>query len=80
MTELELYKFVQGKEISWRGERLLLWIPFFHLEEFTKLLGYNYLSEGGEQVWLLTDCVAVELNDICDNFEIEATNILAKDK
>lgn len=79
MTELDLYKFVQDKEIDWRGNKLILWIPFYDLQEFTNLIGYDYLSEGGEEVSLQHNCIALELNDICDNFDIEAENILKKE-
>jgi hypothetical protein len=81
MTELELYKFVQDKEMDWRGAdytHLYLWIPFYALEEFTKLLGYDYLCEDGEEVSLQYNCVCVDLLDICENFEIDPTNILPK--
>lgn len=80
MTELELYKFVQGKAIDWRGDNLILWIYPHYLAEFAKMLGYNYLCEGDVQVTLLHDgLIAVELNDICECFEIEPTNILPKE-
>lgn len=80
MTELQLYKFVQEKEIDWRGDKLLLWITPHYLSEFAELVGDDYLCEGGEQVFLLPDgVIAIELNDICECFEIEPTNILPRE-
>lgn len=80
MTELELYKFCQGKEIDWRGEKLILWIEPEDLEEFAELLEADYLCEGGLGVYLLTEgTIAVELNDIQGDFEIDLEHILAKE-
>ncbi len=77
MSELELYKFVQNKEIGWRGDKLILWAEPYDLKEFAGMLGCNYLCEGGVEVVLLSDgTIAIELNDICENFDIEPTNIL----
>jgi hypothetical protein len=83
LTELEIYKFIQnndGIEIDWRSEKhLYMWIPFYNLKEFTDLLGYDYLCEGGEAVSLQHDCVCVDILDICECFDIEPTNILPKE-
>jgi len=83
MTELKLYKFVQGKEIDWRGlegDILMLWVEAYDLKEFAELVGDDYLCEGGEEVYLLQNgTVAIGLNDICECFEIEPTNILPKE-
>jgi len=80
MTELQLYKFTQDKEICWAGEKLILWIDFYDLKEFTQMIGYDYLSEGGIEINLLHNCVALELNDLCEYFDIEPENILKKEE
>ncbi len=79
MTELQLYKFTQNKEIDWRGDKLILWIDFCDLKEFTAMIGYDYLSEGGVEVCLLENCIAIELNDLCESFDIELENIKSKE-
>lgn len=79
MTELQLYKFCKDKEIDWRGDKLILWIPFQDIQEFTKMIGYCYLSEGTTNVCLLSDYVALELNELCEYFDIELENILKKE-
>lgn len=80
MTELELYKFCQDKEIDWRGDELIFWIEPYDLKEFADLLGIDYLCEGGLDVCLLTEgTIAVELNDIGSFFDIELEHILAKE-
>jgi hypothetical protein len=79
MTELELYKFCENKEMDWRGEELVLWINFYDIKEFTDLIGYDYFSEGGYDVNLQYDCIALDLVPICECFDIEPENILAKE-
>lgn len=80
MTELELYKFCQDKEIDWRGEKLILWIEPYDLKEFAELLGFDYLCEGGVRAYILTEgTIAVELNDLQGDFSIELEHILAKE-
>ena len=78
MTELDLYKFCQGKEIDWRGKELILWVDFCDLKELAELIGYAHLSEGGMEVALLAGCVGFALNDLCDNYDIDPENILKK--
>ena len=80
MTELQLYKFCEDKELDWRGDKLILWIPFWQLEDFTELIGYNYLSEGGIEVTLLNDCIALDIVDLCEDFDIEPENIVKKEE
>ena len=77
MTELELYKFVQDKEIEWRGKHLVLWLSPYELEDFAELLGENYLSDGGIEITLLSHgTIALDIEDICNDFGIEPACIL----
>jgi hypothetical protein len=78
MNELDLYKFCQDKELDWHGEELILWVCFYDLKEFADLLGYNYLSEGGMGVTLLSDCIALAINDLCEDSDIDPERILEK--
>lgn len=80
MTELQLYKFCEDKQLDWRNNNteLILWILFWQLEDFTKMIGYNYLSEGDVEVTLLDDCIALDIVDLCDYFGIEPENIMKK--
>lgn len=81
MTELKLYKFIHEYEIEidWRGDSLYIWIPFYVLNEFTNLLGYDHFSEGGEEVNLQYNCICLDLVDICESCEIDPENILPKE-
>ena len=80
MTELELYKFTQGKEIEWRGDQLVLWIDPTDLCEFTELCGYNVFDEGGMEVSLqMYGVIALNLVDVCEHHNIDPENILKKE-
>jgi len=80
MTELDLYKFVSEQETAWRGDKLIMWLYPSDLTEFAELLGGNYLSEGGVEVTLLTGgMIGVELNDICEDFDIVPEQIVSKE-
>lgn len=80
MSELDLYKFVQDKEMDWRGDTLVLWLYPSDLQEFANLIGDNVLSEGGLEVRLLTGgMVGIEMNEVCEWFDIEPERIMKKE-
>lgn len=77
MTELDLYKFCQDKEVSWEGNELIIWIDFYDCEEFATLIGYNLTSDdGGLEVHLKDTGIALNLVDVCDYHDIDPYNIL----
>lgn len=82
MTELQLYKFVEENNVSlrWDGDELIAWIPFLCISEFANLLGYDLLSDGGLDVNLQSDCIALDMTEICEYFGIEPENIFAKEE
>lgn len=77
MTELDLYKFITENEleIDWRGKELVVWIPFYYLKDFTDMVGYSYFSEGGIDVNLQSDYIALDIADLCEHFGISTENI-----
>jgi hypothetical protein len=80
MNELDLYRFVQGKELDWCGNELIIWIEPTELKEFTDLISDDYFCEGSIEVTLLSrGVVALDLNDICDCFDIDVQRIHPKD-
>lgn len=82
MTELELYKFLNEddgvQQYNWEGDEFLVWIKFWVLEDFTKMIGYNYLSEGGMDCNLQDYCACIDIVDICEYYDIDLENILKK--
>ena len=80
MNELDLYKFCNENELDWRGDKLVMWIYPSDIEDLVNLIGYNALSEGGLEARILgTGHVAIELNDICEWFDIDPERIYPKE-
>lgn len=80
MTELELSYFVQGKEIDWRGDALMLWLDGNDLYKFSELEGDCIVEDGGYKVTLTYEgMICIEMNEICELHEIDPENILAKE-
>lgn len=73
MTELELYKFLRSSNVSCfrideretKPDMYLVWIYFWGIEDFIKLMGDYYFDEGGLEVNLQKDCICVDLNEFC---------------
>ena len=83
MDALKLYKFICENriEINWGDDdHLILWVPFYHLQDFTDMIGDNYLSDGGHDVNLQRHCVALDIIPICEYFDVEPTDILKKEE
>ena len=82
MTELELYKFLNEddniQEYRWEGNEFLVWIRFDSLDNFTKMIGYDYLSEGGYDCNLQYNCICIDISDVCEYFDIDLEHILKK--
>ena len=80
MTELELYKFCQEKEIDWRGDSLMLWIEPSDIHDFAELVGDGMFDDGGLKVVMTYGgSICIDLNDInADGLELE--NILSKEE
>ena len=82
MTELELYKYIHDEdtapEYTFDGEKAIIWIYHFNIDEFVKLIGNAILIEGGIEVRLQEHCIAMEMNDICEYHDIELGKIFDK--
>ncbi|WP_172369611.1 hypothetical protein [Sporosarcina jiandibaonis] len=80
MTELELYKFTQDKEIDWRGDSLMLWIDPSDIQDFAELIGDGMFDDGGLKVTMVHGgTLCIDLDDvIMDDIELE--NILPKEE
>ena len=83
LTELNLYKFIQEKnlEIAWVNkckDNLVLWLSFDSVAEFAQM-ATGFLSENGYDVNLQANCIAVELVPICEFYDIDPLVICPKD-
>ncbi len=77
MTELELYKYISenGTMTSYDGDKAIVWIYHFELLDFVKLLGRSVLRDGGIEVRLQDDYVAIDMTEICDYYNIDIKNV-----
>ncbi len=79
MSNIKLVVFLKEEaELDWRNDRLICWIDFDDLREFTQIVGCNYLCEGGIPVNLQDDQIAFEINDLLEYEGIEPTDLLKK--
>ena len=81
MTELDLYKFIEesGSMTSYDGDKAIIWVYHFWIDEFAKLIGDGLLDEGGLEVRLQQSYVAIELNEICEWHDIDISNVLEEE-
>jgi len=75
MTELELYKFLEGED--YEHQDYIIWIPIYSLEKFCAFFK-SYLIDGGIECRLKDDCVALDIYTICDFYGINPENIYGK--
>ncbi len=84
MTELELYQFIQENNVEWheesnRGEKdILIFLYSFELGDFCKLLGQSILDDDGITIVLKFNYVCIWMQEICDHFGIEMSNVFKK--
>ncbi len=80
MTELDLYKFIEesGSLASFDGEKVIIWVYHFNIDDFAKLIGEYYLSEGGIEVHLQEDYIAIDMTDILKDNDIKPYAIFEK--
>lgn len=81
MTELDLYKYINGNSIEWHrqdndGTPDILIFPYiFQLEEFCELIKYYDNDNGGLLVYIKNGYAAIWMNDICEYFGIDPANV-----
>jgi hypothetical protein len=87
MTELDFFKWVNENQPEYRWdsnlasnkEDVILWINFYHIKSFMQLLSAPGLfDEGGIEVRLQQDAIAIWASDVLDYFGIELEKIFDK--
>ena len=80
MTELQLYKFITENNIEyhWYEDEVIVFIPFYLLEDLTKMLGYGAFDGDVLDCKLKYDSICVAINDFCDYFGINMENVFEK--
>ena len=85
MSELELYKFVSDEMLEYnhhenRGEKdVILFVPFYQLEDFNKLLGEGITEESGIECTMKHNYLYFWMKGICDYFDIDVHNVFTAD-
>ena len=95
MTALDLYKFVTKNNLEYNkkiydvheGENpfitqqyeVYLFVPIYELEEWNKLLG-SFIFEEGINCVMKEKYVCFMMQDICDHFDIDITEIFGKEE
>jgi NTP pyrophosphatase (non-canonical NTP hydrolase) len=86
MEKLQLYKFIHDNGIEYRyqynyetkKDDLLIWIPFYLVEEFGELIE-SMSSDGGIDCTLTQNYLCFWMIDICSHFGIELEEIFEKE-
>lgn len=85
MDKLQLYKFIHDNGIEYRyqynyenkKDDLLIWIPFYLVEDFAKLIEYIN-SDSPTECSLTQNHLCLWMLDICSHFGIELEEIFEK--
>lgn len=85
MKAIELYKFITENNIEWHyrdneGTEDVLIFPYtFQMDELSKLLkSYDY-CDGGIDCTLMDGYFAFWMNDLCEYYGIELSEVFNKD-
>jgi hypothetical protein len=66
----DLYEFLRNNETGMyqQNGRIVFYVhvDFCDVSDFVEIIGPSYLEEGGMEVQLMTNTIAVELNDIIE--------------
>ena len=86
MTELQLYKFITDNNLEWNAyqdyvediEKVLLFVPFWLVDEFSKLLGASIFDDEGLECVMKDGYFCFHMIHICEYFGIEIENVFKK--
>lgn len=84
MTELELYKYVNGNNIEWHwaenneGVNDVFILPLIcQLEEFSKLIKSS-LQDEHITCYMRNGYLAIWMKDICERYDIDIINVFCE--
>ena len=82
MTELELYKYITDNDIdhAYNGDEVVIWLYHWQIEDFCAFIGSYVLSEGGIEVMLQENYIALSINGICEHFNIDIKNVFKNEE
>lgn len=81
MNEIQFYKFIAdvANEMRWEGDMLLIWIPSYLVEEFIEKLEYDSADDSGYEARIQSDCICVDIADLCWQYDVDPEDILKKE-
>lgn len=72
-VNVALYDFLNENEtgLFLKGKQVIAYVHvhFFDLDTFTEIIGSHWFDEGGMEIHLFKNTVAIELNDIFESYE-----------
>ena len=71
---VNLLIFMKDKEIRLEGEEIVTWIRFCDIDEFCEIFTSSLFDDGGIDVKLQQDCIALDLKEIIDYYYIGEEN------
>ena len=86
MTDLDLDRFIKDNDIeySWSWNRdtkeddVVVWIPFYLIEEFSELIKPDDSFEGGLDVSLKGSSIALWASEVCIYYGISLIKVFKK--
>jgi len=80
MTVIDLYKFVNENNLEYHqyDNDVILFMDFFYLEEFNKLLGPTIFDDDGISCVMKDGYLCFMMQYICDYYGIELIKIFDK--
>ena len=73
-TQYKLVKLIENScqnPRKTKDDEILAWIYHHQIEEFTEIIGHDFLCEGGFNVNLQSDCICLNLKDAIDYMGID---------
>jgi len=87
MKAIELYKFIEDNNVEWHyqdndGVEDVIIFPYtFDIKQFTDLLSCCTLfDDGGIEIRLMDGYIAVWMDEICEHYGIELSEVFDKEK
>lgn len=68
---LDLLLFLKDKEYDFLNDKIIVWINFSDIKDFTNIFGYDMFYDGEVNVKLLYDCIAFDLIEFLSGYDEE---------
>ena len=82
MKAIELYKFVSENTLEYHDceDDVILFVPLYHLEDFSKILGDSTFDDEGIKCTMNYNYICFMMKDICKYHGLELYDIFEKGK